>query len=52
VGPSLNGPPDGEGLVACSRWIVTQQFGGRLSKDWKPGGLVVHISMPLERLKA
>jgi PAS domain S-box-containing protein len=50
-GPSLSGPPDREGFGSTlTRRIVTQQFGGRLSHDWKPDGLVVHISVPVKRL--
>jgi PAS domain S-box-containing protein len=52
-GPSLNGQPDTEGFGSVlARRIVTQHFGGRLSSDWQPRGLVVRISVPMERLKA
>ena len=30
--------------------IVNGQFGGQLIYDWKPEGLVVRLSVPLERL--
>jgi hypothetical protein len=29
---------------------VTGQFGGQLSYDWKPKGLNIRLSMPVERL--
>jgi PAS domain S-box-containing protein len=52
-GPSLNGTPVTEGFGSTlTRRIVIQQFGGRLSHDWKPDGLVVHISVPVQRLNA
>jgi two-component system, chemotaxis family, CheB/CheR fusion protein len=51
-GPLLNGQPDSEGFGSMlARRIVTQHFGGWLSSDWQPCGLVVHISVPRERLK-
>jgi len=52
-GLSLNEPPDGEGFGSMlTRRIVTHQFGGRLSSDWEPDGLVVRISAPVNRLSA
>jgi PAS domain S-box-containing protein len=50
-GPVINGAPQHQGLgsVLASR-IVNGQFGGQLLYDWKPEGLVVKISLPLERL--
>jgi PAS domain S-box-containing protein len=52
-GPSLNASPDAEGFGSkLTRRIITQQFGGRLSNEWEPDGLVVHISVPLQRLNA
>jgi PAS domain S-box-containing protein len=50
-GPVINGAPQhqGFGTVLASR-IVTGQFGGQLFYDWKPEGLVVTLSLPLERL--
>lgn len=50
-GPRLNGAPDHEGFgSSLARRIVTGQFGGQLSYDWKPEGLVVRLSIPAERL--
>jgi two-component system CheB/CheR fusion protein len=50
-GPSLDGPPAGEGFGSLLvRRTVTGQFGGRMSHDWKREGLILHLSLPLERL--
>jgi PAS domain S-box-containing protein len=50
-GPRLGGPPNEEGFGSLLvRRIVTGQFGGRLSYDWRPEGLVVCLSGPMERL--
>ncbi|MGH6839538.1 MAG: sensor histidine kinase [Methylocella sp.] len=50
-GPSLDGPTEHEGFGgSLVRRIVTGQFGGRLSYDWKPEGLIIRLSLPVERL--
>jgi PAS domain S-box-containing protein len=50
-GPLLNGAPQHEGFGSVlARRIVTGQFGGQLLYDWKPEGLVVSLSVPVERL--
>jgi PAS domain S-box-containing protein len=50
-GPLLNGAPQHEGFGSVlARRIVTGQFGGQLLYDWKPEGLVVSLSIPVERL--
>ena len=50
-GPSLDGPAEHEGFgSSLVRRIVTGQFGGRLSYDWKPKGLIIRVSVPVERL--
>jgi PAS domain S-box-containing protein len=52
-GPSLDGPPDAEGFGSMlARRIVIDHFGGRISHDWARDGLVVHLSVPIERLNA
>jgi two-component sensor histidine kinase len=52
-GPSLDGAPDAEGFGSMlARRIVIDHFGGRISNDWQRDGLVVHLSIPLERLTA
>ena len=51
-GPPLNGPPDHEGFgSSLANQIVTGQFGGQLSYDWKPAGVVVRLSAPKERIE-
>jgi two-component system CheB/CheR fusion protein len=50
-GPSLDGPAEHEGFgSSLVRRIVTGQFGGQLSYDWKPKGLIIRLSVPVERL--
>ncbi|MGH6850080.1 MAG: PAS domain S-box protein [Methylocella sp.] len=50
-GPSLGGQPEREGFGgSLVRRIVTGQFGGQLSYDWKPKGLIIRLSVPVERL--
>ncbi len=50
-GPSLGGPAEHEGFgSSLVRRLVTGQFGGQLSYDWKPDGLIIRLSVPVERL--
>jgi PAS domain S-box-containing protein len=52
-GPSLDGPPAGEGFGSMlARRIVVDQFGGRISNHWERDGLFVRLSVPVERLNA
>ncbi len=52
-GPRLSGAPDKVGFGSLlARRIVTGQFGGQLSYDWKPGGLVVRLSAPVGALSS
>ena len=51
-GPSINGDPDQEGFggkLACQ--IVVHQFGGKIFKEWNPGGLLVHLTLPLKHFQ-
>jgi PAS domain S-box-containing protein len=51
-GPTITSSPDGEGFGAIlTRATVTSQLGGEMSRDWRPEGLVVRLSLPRERLK-
>ncbi len=51
-GPSLDGSPVGEGFGGMlARRIIMDQFGGRLSNDWKQDGLVIQVSVPAENLR-
>jgi PAS domain S-box-containing protein len=50
-GPSVDGQPQDQGFGSMlAHRIVSGQFGGRLSRDWKPEGLTIHLSLPIERL--
>jgi PAS domain S-box-containing protein len=50
-GPSLDGPAEHEGFgSSLVHRLVTGQFQGQLSYDWKPKGLIIRLSMPVERL--
>jgi PAS domain S-box-containing protein len=50
-GPLLNGAPQHEGFGSVlARRIATGQFGGQLLYDWRAEGLVVSLSVPVERL--
>ena len=50
-GPAIAGPPDREGFGATlTRATVTGQLGGEISRDWRPEGLVIRLSLPRERL--
>ena len=50
-GPRLNGSPQHEGFgTLLANRIVTGQFGGQISYDWRPAGLVVRLSAPMERI--
>ena len=50
-GPRLNGPPSQQGFGSLlAHRIVTGEFGGQISYDWKPMGLVVRVSTPRERI--
>ena len=50
-GPAITSPPDSEGFGAVlTRMTVRGQFGGEISRDWKPEGLVVRLSVLRERL--
>jgi PAS domain S-box-containing protein len=50
-GPSLDGPAEHEGFGgSLVRRLVTDQFGGQLSYNWKPEGLIIRLSVPVERL--
>ena len=50
-GPSIDGPAEHEGFgSSLVRRLVTGQFEGQLSYDWKPKGLIIRFSVPVERL--
>jgi two-component sensor histidine kinase len=50
-GPPVEGQPECEGFGSLlARRIVSGQFRGRLSHDWKLEGLRMHLSVPIEEL--
>jgi PAS domain S-box-containing protein len=50
-GPSIDGPAEHEGFgSSLVRRLVTDQFGGQLSYDWKSKGLNIRLSVPVDRL--
>jgi PAS domain S-box-containing protein len=50
-GPPLQGQPENEGFgTFLAHATVTSQFGGQISREWKPEGLTVRLSIALERL--
>ncbi len=49
-GPPVNGVPSHEGFgSSLARQAVTGQFGGSLSQEWKAEGLVISLTIPVER---
>jgi two-component sensor histidine kinase len=52
-GPAVAAPPaiTGFGSVLAQR-TITGQFGGTLDCDWRPAGLAVTITIPVEKLSA
>jgi two-component sensor histidine kinase len=50
-GPPVASPANNNGFgVLLVRATVTGQLGGELSRDWRPEGLVIRLSVPRERL--
>jgi two-component system CheB/CheR fusion protein len=50
-GPPVNGTPKENGFGALlTRRIVTGQFNGRFNEEWKPEGLTIHLSIPIDLL--
>ncbi|HYE46569.1 MAG TPA: PAS domain-containing protein [Caulobacter sp.] len=51
-GPPVKGPPAEEGFGSTLAQLSTEtQLGGRLTKDWRPEGLVVTLVLPLGSLR-
>jgi len=51
-GPRLTDGPDRAGFgTKLLQDTVTRQFGGTISQDWKPEGLVLAITLPAAALK-
>lgn len=50
-GPVVDGPPDAAGFGSTlMRRTVEHQLHGELRLDWLPGGLAVHMSVPMDYL--
>ena len=50
-GPALDGSPNAEGFgTLLVRRSVEDQLRGAISYQWKSEGVVVHLSVPAERL--
>jgi two-component system CheB/CheR fusion protein len=50
-GPPLAGGAASEGFGSLlARGTVRGQFGGEITHDWRPEGLVVRLTLPLQRL--
>ena len=50
-GPRLNGQPANKGFGSLlTDATVRSQFAGQISRDWNSEGLVVHLSLSLDRL--
>lgn len=50
-GPPVAGEPDRRGFGSqLAEMSVERQLGGRLSRDWRPDGLALTLSLPVDRL--
>jgi PAS domain S-box-containing protein len=49
-GPTIEGEPASEGFGSLLARGATSQLGGRVSRSWLPEGLILRLTMPLERL--
>ncbi|MEO6715885.1 MAG: chemotaxis protein CheB [Novosphingobium sp.] len=50
-GPAIGGPPKSEGFGSqLARTSVSGQLNGKLTFDWNPDGLIVHMSAAMEQL--
>ena len=50
-GPRVDQPPGSEGFGSpLAHATVKGQLGGEISRDWKPEGLTIRLSVPCDRL--
>ena len=50
-GPVVHGPPAHEGFGnVLTRNSITGQLGGQIRYDWEPTGLIVNLSVSMDRL--
>jgi PAS domain S-box-containing protein len=50
-GPPIVGEPEENGFGSVLSNATISQFGGTMSRDWRPEGLAIQLSLPLERLE-
>lgn len=51
-GPRIDHPPELEGFgTQLSRMSITGQLGGDLKRTWRPEGLLLELSLPVNRLR-
>ncbi len=51
-GPAVTGAPERRGFgTTLSERVASMQLGASLKRDWLPGGLVVTLDLPAERLR-
>ena len=51
-GPQLAGEPESNGFGSMLTDATVAQFGGQISRRWLPEGLVIDLTVPLQRLSA
>jgi two-component sensor histidine kinase len=50
-GPAIAGEPQESGFGSLLSDATISQFGGTVSREWRAKGLVIQLSLPLERLE-
>ena len=52
-GPALDGPAASEGFGSLlAQSVVTKQFAGQIARAWEPQGLILRLTLAMERLGA
>jgi PAS domain S-box-containing protein len=51
-GPTIDREPESEGFGSLLARGASSQLGGRISRTWRPEGLIIRLTTPLERLRA
>ena len=50
-GPPVNGPPERDGFGSMlAQNSIRGQLGGQIDYDWNPAGLIIHLTVTVERL--
>ena len=52
VNVTIEGEPESEGFGSLLARGATSQLGSRIVRTWLPEGLIIRLTMPLERLRA